>query len=224
VLALRDSAYAEWHLWLSRRFFAAGDLESGRSNLNLAFRHDPDLAADSERLLLAFEQEAVDWRSPGPLACVENLYASLPPEATGLAGQKERLTARVRLDLALRALAGGDTTGARALCLDSSLPVQLFVRAVTHAALTLPVDPLEFTDRCLALLPAGTRALHRQVSASVLAACGFDDFHSGLRRRAARRFLHAVWLSPGWLRNRGVRAALVKSLADFLVLRAEVAP
>ncbi len=226
VRAARQQSYAAWRVWFSRRYYACGAYEDARRNLRIALQSDPGLSADLPRLRQSFLDEAADWRVSDGLAYIRGVIEHLPREAHSLAGERAALLARVCLGQAVKACARGETAAAgeairQALALDAALlsqPDEL-ARTAAHYALILPADPLELADRFISLLreaAPGKPVPARKICAAVRQALGFDEYFSGHRKTAALHFLRAAWLSPRSFGNRGMRAALARSLPDLL--------
>lgn len=214
LAALKKPAFANWHFWLSRRYYSTGLWPEAKRNLSQAISLHPTLQEQRAAFLDTMVNEALDVRVNDPIGFIEGFLAHLPNGMDDMQTERENLLCRVRLGMALRDTAPPDFAGLRF----SDLRTGDLRRAVVSAALRLPVEPLPFVNAVFAALPAAAAPLQRQrqrALAETHLGCAFESFYAARPSQTLRHLAAAIWRRPALARNRGARAILIKSLTRF---------
>ncbi len=229
IAAAKNHIYAVRRLWLSGRYYAAGQWAEGQRNLQEAFTLQPHWQTDPHEWLDSLLNQAFSYRVADPLSFVHDIFTHLPPEIASLhdwQAHQTQLLSRIHSRLALNAYQHDHFSSAQehltvAIQLNPDLlhePERL-AEAVGHTAMHLPLaSPLVYVDKVLAHLPPVAQELTRMrrwIYSYVNIAQAFEAHALGHRNLTLRYVGKAVYNRPAWLKNRGVVAIFLKSLVGF---------
>lgn len=227
VLAEKAKAYGTTHLWLSWRYYGAGQWEEAQRNLTEALTLLPHLLENPKELLESIYGDALGVRISDPVEFILNILEHLPPIAAGLRSYKTQLLATVRVGLALRNYAFGNLAKAQqelteAIALNPTLLEHTgdFANLLGHYATKLPVStPSLFVETVFQNLPPSAQSLARmrsQVLSDVQVSSAFENYYANRRHLVVPQILQALRYQPAWLKNKGVISILLKSLPALL--------
>jgi len=227
VLAEKAKAYGTTHLWLSWRYYGAGQWEEAQRNLTEALTLLPHLLENPKELLESIYGDALGVRISDPVEFILNILEHLPPIAAGLRSYKTQLLATVRVGLALRNYAFGNLAKAQqelteAIALNPTLLEHTgdFANLLGHYATKLPVStPSLFVETVFQNLPPGAQSLARmrsQVLSDVQVSSAFENYYANRRHLVVPQILQALRYQPAWFKNKGVISILLKSLPALL--------
>lgn len=227
VRAVKAQSYGTTHLWLSWRYYGAGQWEDARRNLTEAMTRLPHLLEQPEELLESLCGDALGVRINDPIKFVSDVLDHLPACAAALGQHRRGLLARTYVGLALRQYAFGHLEEAQrhieeAIALNPTLladPAE-FAELLRHYANKLPVSaPSAYVETVLQNLPPGTQQLARvssYVLSNVRVTCAFEDYYANRRNLVVPQILQALRYRPSWFKNRGVVSIFLRSLPALL--------
>lgn len=227
VSAVKDQAYGNWYFWLSRRYYATGAFDDAKRCLGEALRVCPALLADEHALIDSLCNEALDVRVSDPLAFVHAVLDHAPHSAEPvLAKHRNQLVSRILLGMAFKALSeGDDQAGSEGLQQAARQYPALWddprrcARWGVEFAMRLPQGSSEFVSAVLQNSPLTGQAqqhFRSHLLGHYAAASAFEDYHDEDYGAAMSRILSAVRHERAWLKNRGIGAVAVHSLAHIV--------
>ncbi len=226
IAAAKNHIYAVRRLWISGRYYAAGQWADGQRNLQEALTLQPQWCADPTAWLDSLFNQAFSYRVADPIRFIHDTFAHLPPEmaaAQDWPRHQNHLLSRVYNRLALDAYHQDDFAAAQehlstAIRLNPALLVEpeRFAAGVGHTAMHLPLDdPRIYAAKVLGHLPPGVQQLTRMkrwIYSYIHVASAFEAYALNQRGITLRHVVQASYNRPAWLKNRGVLAIFLKAL------------
>ena len=217
-------ARASVHLEGACREYAAGQIKDACQDLAQAIAGMPDLAANNmQRLVDVLMYWAVDPLTGDPTEYLTRVLDNLPDSASRLRGLRDRLLYTAAIWAAASANMVGNRSLARQhlihalergslLAAQPTLAVELLVDCARNQELERQVETIESFFGNLPSELASLRPYYRKALGRLYLARGFEAQNAGAYPEAARAMWQGVRLDPTWLRNRGVRSILFRSL------------
>lgn len=214
----RAESYAGWYLWLGGQYAVAGRPEDARRCLLAAGDGTPPPSETIARILL---QALSSHRVPDPAGRTREAAAAL----ADLLGpvQVTRLMGLIDTTLAWRAYFTDAEAGrarlSTALAQHPYLSACDMMEQMVRTVIAQLDDPAAEAARIYDRLPTGAdalRRLRRPTLGAVWVAAAFESYHNARHRDAVGQFINALAYDLGWARNRGVVAALARSLPRLI--------
>ncbi|MCC7355148.1 MAG: glycosyltransferase [Anaerolineae bacterium] len=220
----RARAYGLAYLAGAARKYGIGQSQAASQSLEKAIALLPDLMEGEYPFLAsALVAWAVNPVTGDPATFMARVLDNLPDSASRLRPLRQRMVCEAAIRSAVDATAVGNDALARqyllsalekerALSNDPALVVELLVNHIRGQEEKQQTDCVGRFFNNLPPELASLRAFRRKALGRLYMAAGFEAHKTGAAREAARAIWHGVRLDPTWLRNRGVRSILLRSM------------